>query len=775
MTKRTLRLGTLACLYMSVCVPHLAMAQTAPTESWNIGPVTTGTTNTGASTLYGSMDTPTISGATVRGASISGAAVGASSSVSASLVTDGTATPASVANYNTVTLVTTNGSAATASEAETDGVVSVYGDLDTPQIAAGIANSVSLAAVGASGSLSVSSLSSDISASTQEVTFDQAVNVTTTNYGSVIVGGGRNNNVAVDEANIAAGLNNSISVAGVGASSSASVDVVANGGSTPAETINLGTQSDGTDPVAVNLTATDGEFEKTETNGDVTVTADVTSGTIDYGIGNSISVAAVGASTSLGVSSLADGAGTAPTTDVNVGTATLQATNNGPVTVNGQLDSPYIADGVGNSVSIAAVGASASASIDSVAFGSAAPSMTVDTGVLSISANNTGDVTNNGSINIDAAVAGGSAPYYIDGGIGNGISLAAVGASGSLGVNNLSSGDSSTAPSNVVTVGESTIGATNSGAVTMADNGGIALAYIDSTATTPTINASISAAAVGASTSVSTSTISNAGASPVGSVSIGNTALTSTNTGVVSANGNIDQPEIVDGTSGSISVAAVGASSSASFSTIQWDGGQNNTNVTSGTVGLTATNSTGAVSATSNIIESGITGGIGNSISVAAVGASTSLSVSNVSVGDDGGTPAYSGGAAETTVGAATLSSTNSSTVTTTGYLGAMGWDVADDLAEYSNPSISGGSLGSISVAAVGASGSTSYGSTTATGGLGSQAYSLASANMTISNSGGVTVNSNIYGANISGGLNNSISMAAVGASASSSLNLIAR
>ncbi|MDG1118062.1 MAG: hypothetical protein P8N72_13220, partial [Flavimaricola sp.] len=74
MTKRTLRLGTLACLYMSVCVPHLAMAQTAPAESWNIGPVTTGTTNTGTSTLYGTMDTPTISGAAARGASISGAA-----------------------------------------------------------------------------------------------------------------------------------------------------------------------------------------------------------------------------------------------------------------------------------------------------------------------------------------------------------------------------------------------------------------------------------------------------------------------------------------------------------------------------------------------------------------------------------------------------------------------------------------------------------------------------------------------------------------------------
>jgi hypothetical protein len=94
------------------------------------------------------------------------------------------------------------------------------------------------------------------------------------------------------------------------------------------------------------------------------------------------------------------------------------------------------------------------------------------------------------------------------------------------------------------------------------------------------------------------------------------------------------------------------------------------------------------------------------------------------------------------------------------------------------NASITGGVNNSISVTGVGASGSTSFSSIFSSGtaaSSGAGVYSVAALTHTVTNTGGVTVASNSYGATIGGGVNGAISAAAVGASATTSVTVITR
>jgi hypothetical protein len=167
-----------------------------------------------------------------------------------------------------------------------------------------------------------------------------------------------------------------------------------------------------------------------------------------------------------------------------------------------------------------------------------------------------------------------------------------------------------------------------------------------------------------------------------------------------------------------------------------------------------------------------ISAGTGGSISQAVVGASGSSSfTNNVSGADSRLTPGAIEGANEYVVGAQNIVVNNTSAaVSITGDIGTT------DLAN--NNSITGGVNNSISLSGIGASGSTSF-NNIYSGGLAattnSGVYSIAALTHTVGNTGSVTVTSNTYGATIGGGVNGSISSAAVGATATTSFSVITR
>ena len=88
-------------------------------------------------------------------------------------------------------------------------------------------------------------------------------------------------------------------------------------------------------------------------------------GSIDGGSRNSISIAGIGASASqsFSVTSYAGDAAITGVGSTAEGGITLAAFNTGVVGVSGGLSNPSIADGFSNSISAAAVGASASQSV----------------------------------------------------------------------------------------------------------------------------------------------------------------------------------------------------------------------------------------------------------------------------------------------------------------------------------------------------------------------------------------------------------------------------
>jgi len=156
-----------------------------------------------------------------------------------------------------------------------------------------------------------------------------------------------------------------------------------------------------------------------------------------------------------------------------------------------------------------------------------------------------------------------------------------------------------------------------------------------------------------------------------------------------------------------------------------------------------------------------VTDGVNNSISVAGVGASGNTSLSTVADGTATTAPAET-----ITLGTITTTVTNDGDVTVLGDIGET---------DTSGATINGGFGNSISIAGVGASGATSFSQTWSGGATGGTSYTAGAISTTVTNNSSVGVTANTFAANIGGGVNNSISTAAVGASASTSFSVITK
>ena len=488
--------------------------------------------------------------------------------------------------------------------------------------------------------------------------------------------------------------------------------------------------------------------------------------TITAGNSNSISVAAVGASGSVSYSD-AQLSGTASEQFLIPGAVAVDGTNNlgGTVTATSSVFGGTISGGNANSISVAAVGASGSVSADSLVI-AGVPNNTLTFGsTVTIIGTNNAAVSLTGNLGSTANIANDSPS--IAGGVNNSISVAGVGASASVSFadTSVSGGDGS---NNYSIAGATTITGDNNATV------GVTGTVYGGAISGGTGNG-IAAAAVGSSASFSSASIvEGTGSVPTTSLSTGTIAINSDNsanitlTGAVGLIGATTDPTIsgADTVTASISSAAVGASGSLSVSKLLTGGSAPDESVTIGATTFNIDNTANVTVAAGGIFGGTISGGTGGSISQAAVGASGSASFTNIVAGASTLAP----GATEYVVGAQGVVVDNTGTVSITGDIGTT------NLAN--NASITGGVNNSISVTGVGASGSTSFssifsGGTAASSGAG--VYSVAALTHTVTNTGGVTVASNSYGATIGGGVNGTISAAAVGASATTSFTVITR
>ncbi len=508
MTKLNL---TKAALLAATAIFASTSAHAQVADTWALSDATVIATNSSGTagdatvTLDGTSAGATtgIDGASIVGGfknSISGAAVGASASFSfTSTAASGTAGMTGAATATGALSVT----------AGNDSAVLNTNDIATSAvIGGGNGNSISLAAVGSSASFS-GSVSSEQSAKVAGTPTDNTSGITGFTGGTIQSGdgdtatgditdltagtGGNIGTVTVNLANGIAGADiqggnaNSISVAGVGSSASFSLSSTA---------IDGGAVTSGFDTTAgdLNITSTNASTGTVYVGGaDAATAATVPDAQIETGNGNSISVAAVGSSASFSDSTNSYGdAGTANTLTPTVTGGTLVATqslNLADVTNSTNLDnSVLIPDGNSNSVSVAAVGSSASISTTAVDYtGSSAitngPALTA----LSSTSNNSGNVTTNGTIT-------GADIESI--GYGNSVSVAGVGSSASISFTDTSYNGATGADANAFVA--TTLGATSTNAGVVAVNTGN---------TTPIIGGgyqnSISTAAVGASASIS--------------------------------------------------------------------------------------------------------------------------------------------------------------------------------------------------------------------------------------------------------------------------------
>lgn len=518
-----------------------------------------------------------------------------------------------------------------------------------------------------------------------------------------------------------------------------------------------------------------------DAGGNVTFTGDLNVATISAGTMNSISAAAVGASGSFSMSLFTDG-NAAPTTDVTIDQVKLTGENDAVIAADADVVDVNIANGTLNSVSAAAVGAAASMSITTVAEGATAtPATTVTvgaTGPSEITATNTAT----GTVTLEGNFSSGT---DITNGVSNSISRAAVGASASLSYTSVDTAGS--ASTETVTV-DSNIVLTSSNAAAVEVIGA------SGTPDTPTLvpqaeiangtSNSISTAAVGASSSLSITQVTDgADTAPERIVNIAAGNLTigvnATNTGAVSLLGQMgtsgtagDAPTIGLGTSNSISMAAVGASGSVSYTGVHNGGATTAATDTlnvadGGTITLTILNDTGGtVATTASAFGANIQDGVSNSISLAAVGSSASSNFTTIVDGDDGTNPTAP--ATLSNFGDFVIGSTNNAAVTFTGALGTTG--VVPDA-----PTIADGTMNSISLAGVGASASSGFTSINTGGSASFQEVNYGNLSSTATNTGGVTVTASAHGSTITNGVSNSISMASVGAVASTSFTLISR
>lgn len=454
----------------------------------------------------------------------------------------------------------------------------------------------------------------------------------------------------------------------------------------------------------------------------------------------------------------------------------ITATNGGDVvldaSVAGGIQAPEITDGYKNSISSAAVGSSASSSFTAFNNSANASSAIVayEGGVNAVSFNG-GGVSNLNDLATSVTIGGGT---------GNSISVAGVGSSASGSATftaaagtELSEASYSVGGDVVIQNGDgATVGATLD--ATTGGNGGDVLVALATGMATPSIGGgdsnSISAAGVGSSASFSltNNTIDADSVITTQTLALGGAVtVTSSNTGGIvvgggtdgTTNAQIDTAGIAGGNANSISTAGVGSSASFSFANNTYNGASGSAAAAlsvGDVITVASLNDGGGVTVQADLsTETNIDGGNANSISVAGVGSSGSVSFSNSIFGDTAG-PATVG------IELADISVSSQST----GDIAVLG-SITD------TATIGGGSNNSISLAGVGASASTSFTTTSyAEAGTGASATTGTVGGITLAalNAGGVSVTTGINTPTIAAGYNNSISAAAVGASASQSM-----
>lgn len=307
------------------------------------------------SNLNDLTESPTIAAGT--GNSISLAAVGSSASGSSTVTSAGAFDANLSTSYTISGDVTIQAGSGTETAAPADlggntGAVSLTlaEGIATPTITAGDANSISAAGVGSSASFSIASNTVDIGKVAEyAVVLEGALAVNSSNSGSVTVAA-----PSIDTASIATGNSNSISAAAVGSSASTSI----------ANNAYFGSNGD------VGNTITSGEVTLSTVDvqsfneGSISNTSDLTNApTIGAGAQNSISVAGVGSSASFS-QSVSDYTGGAILANANsTNSVGITSLNVGAVLVTAGMATPTISEGYNNSISAAAVGASASQSI----------------------------------------------------------------------------------------------------------------------------------------------------------------------------------------------------------------------------------------------------------------------------------------------------------------------------------------------------------------------------------------------------------------------------
>lgn len=464
------------------------------------------------------------------------------------------------------------------------------------------------------------------------------VTVSALNSGAVLNDPVNGGTVAgIEGAEITAGYKNSISGATVGASASSSFTTVNNSG--------VGGDAILEFAGAVSVVA--GNSGEVINNTDV-----ITSATIAEGNSNSISLAAVGSSASIGGSTTLTGVAGASVADsetfsytagqliVSSGAAdgSVDATDNliggnaGAVTLGltTSLTAPTISAGNGNSISVAGVGSSSSASFSASVDGDGT---ILDSFDLSLADGALISSASDAASAVAVGLGAGATAPAIAGGNNNSISAAALGSSASFSLAANTTGGGVVTAFNA-TVGELLVDSTNLGTVTLGGGvDGADQATFDDAAIAGAGNGnSISAAAVGSSGSVSfANTVFDTGnGAAAGDVAFDAITVNSTNSGEIINNVNLSTGGNIDGgAKNSISIAGLGASASQAIS-ITDNSGAGITAVNTalgGDIILAAVNS-GAVSVLGGGLQAPvIADGFSNSVSAAAVGASASQSV----------------------------------------------------------------------------------------------------------------------------------------------------
>ena len=644
-----------------------------------------------------------------------------------------------------------------------------------------------------------------------------------------------------NSAGISAGIGNTIGASAVGAAANVSIAQSIQG-STFSTSDHLGgntaTMNSTTGEVAIN-----GATTPVVAAIQATLTETGTS-TVTNGVGNSISASAVGASTTAGIDQSILGSSGNLTL---LGSNSVVIADHGGGTVNGavaaynfgaspvtatlnQTGAATISDGVGNSISAQAIGATAGASISSRLDNTTTTGNGPTVGTNTV---NTTAGTSAGWDDVFGSNTGAVTAHFVNGnsttsaniltGVGNNIGAAAVGGAGADSISQVVAFDTASGANTVATlslfgnsISSGDVAGSNTGAIlsTISIPGNTVIGTLNTTGTFGGVGNSIAAQGIGASASASISShfynVDNTTATlttPATNVIADTTApfvidVTANNSGTVTVTANIGTApptatttaEINNGVANFIGASAIGASAGASISqsvsaasgTLPFNMTQlpGNEIIVNGGTGIEATNnSTGIVLASltnpgSTVIGvnpsslAASTGNVGNSISAQGVGAAATASITTQVFNATLTQSALP--LASNTVQYSSISSTNGAPVSATGTFGTAG--------QATLVSIGGGVGNSIGASATGASSTASINQIVSTASAGSTLNTLptnsitpvgAGGSITAMNNGVITASLTTLGTigtTIAGGVGNSISAGAVGASAGASI-----